>query len=266
MLVIRKNNSSSLKPTFLTFAFSLLCMIFILISICARVQAQEKNLAAHWSFDEVEGNFVKDLSGNGNDATINGKYEQVEGISNKAIECTGSTVINCGKGESLRIPQDITTEFWIQPTEDIGPNDSRINVLYMLWGPMFAFCTGWGPDGALTYWYDGPNPKPTIHSKTTKWEKDTWYYIVGTYDGSISKLYVNAEVEASIDAEGDIKKREEPLKIGQDYIGIIDEVKIHSRAFSEQEIKNNYNRILKDGEAVDANGKLPLMWGQLKAD
>jgi hypothetical protein len=245
-------------------AVYILCVLFILVGAYAEVRAAEKSLAAYWAFEEGRGNITEDLSGNSNTGNIGGHVEWVDGIIGKAIECNGSTIVDCGKGESLEIPQNITTEFWINPTEDIGPENSRINVLYMHWGPMFAFCTGWGAAGALTYWYDGPTPKPTIHSKTAKWEKGRWYYIVGTYDGSVSKLYVNAEIEASINCKGDILERDQSLKIGQTYIGIIDEVKIYVRALSKQEIDRNYRLGLTGGEAVDTAGKLPLTWGWIK--
>ena len=36
---------------------------------------KEKDLVAYWNFDEGEAEEVKDLSGNGNDGTINGDAE-----------------------------------------------------------------------------------------------------------------------------------------------------------------------------------------------
>lgn len=241
-----------------------LCLIFVFIGISTTIQAAEKDLAAYWAFEEGEGNITEDLSGNDNLGNISGQFDWVEGIIGQAIECQGATTVDCGMGESLRIGKNLTTEFWIQPTETITGKNARIDILYMHWGPMFAFCTGWGQDGALTYWYDGPNPKPTIHSKTTEWKKDEWYHIVGTYDGSISILYVNSEVEASIPCEGDILERDQPLKIGKTYVGLVDEVKIYSRALSENEVEKNYRLGLTGGEAVDAGGKLSLTWGQIK--
>ena len=183
------------------------------------------------------------------------------GKAGKALDCDGSTSVDCGWAASLNIPQNITTEYWIKPGVTIDNTGKRVNVLYMLWGPMFAFNTGWGAKGALTQWYDGPSPKPTIHSKTTEWEKDKWYYIVGVYDGSASKLYVNAKEEGSIKCKGDIKKREKSLVFGPKYVGVIDEVKVYSLAKSAQEIKSSYENPVA---AVDAGGKLPLTWGQLK--
>ena len=240
------------------------CLIFVFIGICTAIQAAEKDLAAYWAFDEGEGNIAEDLSGNGNVGNITGAFDWVEGIIGMGIECKGGTTVNCGMGKSLRIPQDITTEFWIKPAETIDSDDARINVLYMASGPMFAFSSSWGQDGALTHWYDGPSPRAKVHSKTKKWQEGEWYHIVGTYSGSLIKLYVNGEEQASEACEGDILKREQPLNIGGTYKGIIDEVRIYSRALSENEVGRSYRHGLSGGEAVDASGKFPLTWGQIK--
>ena len=239
----------------------IVCTLFVIVCVNADVQAAEKNLAAHWSLDDGAGTTAEDISGNGNHGKISGKVKWVAGKVGKALDCDGSTSVDCGWAASLNIPQNITTEYWIKPGVTIDSKGKRVNVLYMLWGPMFAFNTGWGAKGALTQWYDGPSPKPTIHSKTTEWEKDKWYYIVAVYDGSASKLYVNAKEEGSIKCKGDIKKREKSLVFGPKYVGIIDEVKVYSLAKSAQEIKSSYE---DPTAAVDASGKLTLTWGQLK--
>ena len=240
-----------------------LCLILVFIGACATVQAAEKDLAAYWAFEEGKEKFVEDLSGNGNTGNINGPFEWVEGIIGNAIEFEGTTTVNCGMGESLRIDQDITTELWVKPTRKIDGKNARINVLYMHWGPMFAFSLPNGP-GALAFWVHGPVPTRQIYSKAKEWEEDTWYYIVGSYDGSASRLYVNAELQGTFNNKGDILERDMPLVIGENYFGIVDEVKIHSRGLSEQEITKNYRFGLTGGEAVDASGKLPLTWGQIR--
>ena len=242
-----------------------LFVFFVLVGIHAEVLAAEKDLAAYWAFEEGAGATAKDMSGNGNHGKISGKVEWTEGIIGQAIECKGGTVVDCGMGKSLLIDQDLTTQFWLNPTKKIKAGMARINILYMTWGPMFAFCPAWAPDGVLYFWFDGPKPKPGVRSKIKQWEKNTWYYIVGTYDGSVVKLYVNAELQGSFNAKGDILDRQNPLKIGQNYMGIVDEVKVYSRALTEKEVERDYKWGLAGGKAVDVSGKLPLTWGQIKS-
>ena len=48
--------------------------------------AEDKNLVLYLSFDEGNGNAVKDLSGSRNDGVINGKVKWVNGKENNALE------------------------------------------------------------------------------------------------------------------------------------------------------------------------------------
>ena len=242
-----------------------LCFFIILVGVHAEAQVVERDLAGYWPLEEGRGNITEDLSGNGNTGNITGAFKWKEGIIGGAIECSGGTAVSVGKGESLLIDQDLTTQFWVKPTEKIKEGMGRVDILYMTWGPMFAFNPAWAADGVLYFWFDGPTPKPGVRSKNKVWEKDTWYYIVGTYDGSVVKLYVNAELQQSFDCKGDILERNSPLTIGREFVGIIDEVKMYSRALTENEIQRDYKWGLAGGEAVDAAGKLPLTWGQIKA-
>ena len=240
----------------------ILMLGLVFIFICATVQAQEQGLVLYLAFEEGSGAVAADLSGKGNDGAITGTPKWADGIAGQGLECDGKVTIDCGMDKSLDIPKNITTSFWINPGVTIDDTGSRLNIIYMHWGPMFAFNTGWGAKkSALTYWYDGPTPKPTIHSDTAVWEKGEWYYIVGTYDGAVSRLYVNAVEEASIDCTGDILERDQALKVGAGYVGVIDEVKLYSTALSVQQINDNFDN---PTAAVDAAGKLPLTWGQIK--
>ena len=51
--------------------------------------AENKNLVLYLSFDEGNGNAVKDLSGSRNDGKINGKVKWVNGKENNALEFGG---------------------------------------------------------------------------------------------------------------------------------------------------------------------------------
>jgi len=79
---------------------------------------------------------------------------------------------------------------------------------------------------------------------TDRIRTDTWYNLVYTYDGSISRLYVNGKLKAAINSPTSFDANNLPLYIGktQDpsfpyYLtGIIDEIRIYNRALSSDEI------------------------------
>jgi hypothetical protein len=77
---------------------------------------------------------------------------------------------------------------------------------------------------------------------------NTWVHVVGTYDGSTVKLYVNGVLRASQPGSGVLNKNNYRWMIGRDPIpgqaryfnGLIDEVRIYNRALSEEEIRAHY--------------------------
>ena len=74
-----------------------------------------------------------------------------------------------------------------------------------------------------------------------------WTYVVGTYDGSNMKLYINGELDVQEPQTGDLVVDDYNLRIGQ-YLGpnrffdgIIDEVTISNRSWDSTEINDVYN-------------------------
>lgn len=70
-----------------------------------------------------------------------------------------------------------------------------------------------------------------------------WHFIVGTYDGSTMRLYVDGVQAAETPATGDITPSSSDLIIGQNsdngediYKGIVDDIRIYNRALSPAEI------------------------------
>ncbi len=77
--------------------------------------------------------------------------------------------------------------------------------------------------------------------------KDVWHNIAVTYDGSVTKLYLDGNEVASEAASGLLSTSSSYLYIGSysgntySFNGIIDDVKIYEYALSADDIKNYYN-------------------------
>ncbi len=70
-----------------------------------------------------------------------------------------------------------------------------------------------------------------------------WHHVVGTYDGSVLKQYVDGKLEGEASHEGSIDRNEWNVNIGKNpanntqYLnGGIDEVRIYDRALTQEEV------------------------------
>jgi hypothetical protein len=85
-----------------------------------------------------------------------------------------------------------------------------------------------------------------------------WYHIVGTYDQTTLRLYVDGKEVKSISANATITNSSEQLRIGGDYWGTpdhdIDEVKIWNVALSATDVNTTYQNE-KDGKNYDGTDR-----------
>jgi prepilin-type N-terminal cleavage/methylation domain-containing protein len=117
---------------------------------------------------------------------------------------------------------------------------------------------------SLQFWNDGTmvlglvaNPLPyqpvMLYSKT-KFRSNQWYHVVGTWDSTGMKIYVNGQLDNSSTNAVALKNTTGDLQIGAQldqifnpayknfgFAGTIDEVAIYNRALTAQEIQRIYN-------------------------
>jgi hypothetical protein len=93
----------------------------------------------------------------------------------------------------------------------------------------------------------------TVYSTKTDWDQNTWYHLVGTWDGTTNtnslKLYVNGELNGQATAQyATILGNTANLRIGSwltnpnaYFNGQIDEIKIYERTLTADEVKAQYD-------------------------
>lgn len=159
--------------------------------------------------------------------------------------------------EALGLPtSEITLEAWVCPRE------------YYEWTSIVSFFQdngdeeyGWdletGYEGTFGFSIAANGSGLTYLYTTNTFNQNEWYHVVGTYDGTTMKLYVNGNLEAtSIEQSGNISYLDSWLAIGMykddnedgAYNGGIDEVRIWDYAKTETEIIDNMNNELNGDE------------------
>lgn len=213
----------------------------------------DKYTVGLWHFNEGRSEFAFDATGNGNDGVIsNGKW--VDGLFSKCISLTqGSDGIEIIEENYKLSPKHaVTVEAWFnfsehqsgsfpnilgKPTREEGDMSSS----YTFWivnhrhesYPLFSINFGVTPEN---------NNLQSIDSRTY-WKKliGNWHHIAGTYNGKKIKIFIDGELKAEKEVSGKLASRNDILYIGnimgQNYNGLIDELRISKVARSAKAIK-----------------------------
>jgi hypothetical protein len=190
-------------------------------------------LVGYWSFDN-SGNPGQDDSGNGNNGTVYGATWITPAKINGGLSLDGDDYVGVADSPALNIAEG-TWEAWI-----------KFDALPSVAGLMNPLAK------KEQYWIHASN-NDSIQVKVsvggTRYiastspnfiTLDTWYHVMGIYDGEELKLYVNGNLESTNTApSGNIDTGSAIFAIGTwssliDYFhGTIDEVRVYNHAVPE---------------------------------
>lgn len=222
----------------------LFCSVLSVAALAADNEEKGNDLLASWSFDEGEGTEANDKSGNGYDAVFMHGHEAkwVDGFIGKALEFgkDTKTCLEVKNSKNLN-PENFTVEAWIKPRPDstgqqeilcksedsprsggfrFRNNHSMVELRVSDGKQTFSCCAG--GRGVLS--------------------KGSWIHVAGVFDGKTTKIFINGEM---IKEEKNTKCKGSSLPIfigagaggGYYYFeGIIDEVRLYSKAKTQDEI------------------------------
>ncbi|MHC4728829.1 MAG: LamG domain-containing protein, partial [Planctomycetota bacterium] len=216
---------------------------FVSTSVVSAVDLDtDPALVGWWTFDEGSGNIAADSSGNGNDGTLNGPVEwTADGKVGGAMKFTGPyNFVQVQDSPSLDMTDAITIAAWINPSwtgnnrilqKSSGGGDNQYRLLKE-WGDNMVFhLPGLSPD-RLEF------PGLPLFGE--------WTHLAATYDGSSMKVYYNGVVVGEQDSSGQlgvsdgtlcIGTKHETAPAGDEYNGMLDDIRIYNRALSLSEIK-----------------------------
>jgi hypothetical protein len=229
------------------------------------VQAQyvQDGMIGYWSFDAstIDGDTIKDLSGNGNDGIINFDVKIVEGKIGDALEFDGvdNHYVDTGMMVTEEQYESLTMMAWAKPymvddyyTQIMGCDDGGWDRGYGYWADEWCIQVGHGGD-----WMPGDIV-----------DIDEWQHTAVIYTPDNVYFYKDNQ-KSEFGKRTTPTTSANPLIIGGDIpcgpcfvTGAIDEVMVYDHALTDAEIERNFNA---KGFAVDAAGKLALTWGAIKA-
>ena len=235
-------------------------------------------LVASYGLDAGSGATAADQSGNGNNGTLTNATWAGAGAGRfgNALSFNGTNAfVNVPHSSSLALTSAMTMEAWIRPTT-LTVSD---------WNTVL-FKERSGYYGWALYANTGSNrPSGNVYTSadhdlrgTAQLPAGTWTHLAATYDGTVVALYVNGTQVSTTFASGSIISATGALKLGGNAIwgewfnGLIDEVRIYSRALSAGEIQADMNTSITSPDGIPPSapgtltatgglGQISLSWG-----
>jgi len=206
-------------------------------------QNKQEEIVGDWHFDENAGAVAYDSSGYGNQGTINGAT-WADGKYNPALNFDGNNdYVEVSHSSSLNISgSQITLEAWIKANA-LPSSGERWQILGK--ADAYALQIADGGGGKARVWL-GPLTN-SVQTDASEISIGEWYHLVGVYDSSSVKIYINGVLKKEVSKTGNQATSSSNLIIGARipggyFNGIIDEARIYNRALSGTEISENYQK------------------------
>ncbi|MFN6463805.1 MAG: DUF4347 domain-containing protein [Nostoc sp. DedVER02] len=210
-------------------------------------------LIGYWKFEEATGSTVLDSSGNNNNGSLINS-SRTPGLYGQALQVIGrnSSHASIPASASLNsITNQITVSAWVRPDgQPVGFKSVVNRQIGTLLHPD-QFFLGFGiRNQVTTYKWEIGTASSEGNIYTGSPIGDSWAHLVGTYDGSMLRLYVNGveigsnPYKDSIPGDynpvtiGAAENAEEGTPLSDSFKGLVDEVRIYNRALSATEVKN----------------------------
>lgn len=211
----------------------------------------EDGLLLYYSFDNVTGNRVPDLSGNGNDGVIHGAElaEGKIGWGMKFRRKTDRVEVKEIPGLKFGPEDDATLALWWKTGSDIEHAPLLSNVIAEPTG----FVRGFSLLVLASEGYYTPLFVHCAAKHRATFEKDTWHFVAVVKKGKVWRVSHNGNL-CALTGLGDWPAQKDvtvsaPFLIGgcvlsdwPPFDGCIDEVRIYRRALSAEEIRRLFER------------------------
>lgn len=224
---------------------ALLCvLLFVGLAECGEC-------AAHWGFDEGNGEVVLDTVGGLKARVL--RPDWVAGREGTALRFTiepGSQARNMTCGVSLPVPAELfqgpfTVALWLK----LAPHGP-----YREFKELLNFGGERGPGFRITYFYgsvffrsgDGKQVSSVSTNPSSVFlGEERWLHVAGVYDGKEGRLYLNGERVASgplalTQASGNLSVGSYRSGYAYPLHGAIDDLKIYGRALDDADVSSLY--------------------------
>jgi hypothetical protein len=205
------------------------------------------NLVAAWSFDEQIGRTAFDETGNGHEGLIEAAEWGV-GARGGGLLFDGDSYIEVPDDPDLDLATEGTLQAWARYSNEgaggqligkclAGGSGVDCNYALALEDPTFvsaSFCLGDGADASCN------------DISSHGFDRMIWHQVVVTWDGTLLRIYLDGRLKKLEWQTVTPAVNDDPLLIGNGFVGRLDEVKIYDRALTAREVASLYTRPAKN--------------------
>ena len=210
----------------------------LVVATALSLTAQTGGLVGHWNFNEGSGPVAADSSGNGNDGQLADGTGWLQNHARPPFVLFFDGVndhVNVANSPSLNPSDEITLAAWIAPY-DVSAS-----------GEIIAKSNGTDPQYYLRVQAGGKirfGIGATVLNGNSTLSPFQWHLVAGTYDGATMKIYVDGVLDTVMSKNGPMHDNGVDVWIGcrrfrtlLAFNGLIDNLRIYSRALSANEIQ-----------------------------
>jgi hypothetical protein len=221
------------------------------------------------SFDNIRGDTVDDLSGFGNDGTMQSDPQVVSGEFGDALEFSSSRVriaASDSLGSELFAEGVFTLVLWIN-----APRSGNTWQQVFRAGPDPNDTLFLNVDGRLSWrgWVGGAWAGGMCETEPGVVEADTWTHVAVASDTENFRVYVNGALSKE-SAFQETRGNNQEYMIGgyaggESYTGAVDDFAVFNVTLGDTDINAIMHKGVGAGAAVDSKGKMAVTWAVLKS-
>ncbi|MBM3242224.1 LamG domain-containing protein [Candidatus Poribacteria bacterium] len=229
------------------------------------------DLVIYYSFDQLNGNTVSDMSGNGHDGAINGDVTLASGKYGNAAKFANAGYLDLG-GENFpadAVPKDAGTICaWVN-VEETGNHHAIFNARAS--DQTWIVHPELRSDHKFRWLFRAYGGTTIFDIQTGEWKPGEWIHYAGTYskDAGVGILYINGEEVGRENA-----RVTEPIagdwgmgaRVGKNiddarpFTGLMDDFCIWKKALTQDEIKD----LMENVTPVQPKNSMTTTWGMIK--
>ena len=224
---------------------------FFLVLSLILTNTASAELVGWWKLDDGSGSIAFDSSGNGNDGTLEGNPQWVEGQLGGALEGDGTgDYIRVPHSDSLDISDAVTVALWVYggiPPDQVICKGSGGGA----WVASYSFRIDDNASYARQINFRGRvGTNADAINSASPIPQDEWTHIAITFDvsaqGNNQKIFINGQLDAESRSENPLSTNTDDLLIGADaygttrwhWQGVLDDIRIYNQALPEGQIQS----------------------------